>query len=312
LLLLCTLAAAFVFAAAAEAQRARPVTAASIRSITIVTEPTATVWLRDVKYGITNGDGQLEVRTDARAAQPMRVRAAGFKDAVKTLSPTQKGELRIPLVKTTDEAELAFQQAEAFTTTDRDKAVEAYKKAIAARPNYIEARLGLARVLMDARRREEALAAIRDLRKIKPGIAEASAIEGRLYKENGEEDKAIAAFKKAITEGRGFQPEAYTGLGLLYQERAEGFGPADMDAETAAYTEAATNYAAAIKQLGFGSDAPVVMQLLGRIYEQQKRYKEAIALYEDFLRRFPTSDEADAVRSFIVQIKNQMDGDDNR
>ena len=157
-----------------------------------------------------------------------------------------------------------------------------------------------------------ASAAIRDLRKLKPVIAEASAIEGRLYKENGEEDKAIAAFKKAITEGRGFQPEAYTGLGLLYQERAEGFGPADMDAETAAYTEAAKNYAAAIKQLGFGSDAPVVMQLLGRIYEQQKRYKEAIALYEDFLRRFPTSDEADAVRSFIVQIKNQMNGDDNR
>ena len=170
----------------------------------------------------------------------------------------------------------------------------------------MEARLGLARVLMDARRREEALTAIRELRKIKPGIAEASAIEGRLYKENGEEDKAIAAFKKAITEGRGFQPEAYTGLGLLYQERAEGFGPADMDAEAAAYTESAKNYAAAIKQLGFGSDAPVVMQLLGRIYEQQKRYKEAIALYEDFLRRFPASDEVEAVRSFIVQIKNQM------
>ena len=128
LLLLCTLAAALAFAAAAEAQRARPATAATIRSITIVTEPGATVWLRDVKYGSTNADGHLEVRTDARAAQPLRVRAAGFKDAVKTLSPTQKGELRIPLVKTTDEAELAFQQAEAFTTTDRDKAVDILDK----------------------------------------------------------------------------------------------------------------------------------------------------------------------------------------
>jgi outer membrane protein assembly factor BamD (BamD/ComL family) len=37
-----------------------------------------------------------------------------------------------------------------------------------------------------------------------------------------------------------------------------------------------------------------------------KEYKEAIALYEEFLRIFPDSNEASAVQSFIIQLKKQM------
>ena len=40
-----------------------------------------------------------------------------------------------------------------------------------------------------------------------------------------------------------------------------------------------------------------------------KSYKEAIALYEEFLRLFPDSSEAKTVESFIVQIKKQMNGE---
>ena len=50
----------------------------------------------------------------------------------------------------------------------------------------------------------------------------------------------------------------------------------------------------------------VIMQLLGTMYERQKRFKEAIAVYEDFLRIFPDSNEAEAVKSFIVQINKQL------
>jgi len=64
----------------------------------------------------------------------------------------------------------------------------------------------------------------------------------------------------------------------------------------------------AVKQLSGAPDAAVIYQLVGMIYEQQKRYKEAIALYEDFLKTFPDSPEAEAVRSFIVQIKKEMAG----
>jgi hypothetical protein len=37
-----------------------------------------------------------------------------------------------------------------------------------------------------------------------------------------------------------------------------------------------------------------------------KKFEEAIAVYEEFLRIFPDSNEAGAVRSFIVQIRKQM------
>ena len=50
----------------------------------------------------------------------------------------------------------------------------------------------------------------------------------------------------------------------------------------------------------------VIYQLLGLIYERQKKYAEAITTYEEFLRIFPNSVEATAVRSFIVQLKKGM------
>jgi cytochrome c-type biogenesis protein CcmH/NrfG len=61
-----------------------------------------------------------------------------------------------------------------------------------------------------------------------------------------------------------------------------------------------------VKQLGTGLDAPAIYQLLGLVYEKQKKFKEAIALYENFLRLFPDNVEATAVQSFIVQLKKQM------
>ncbi|MFL6374933.1 MAG: tetratricopeptide repeat protein, partial [Pyrinomonadaceae bacterium] len=143
-------------------------------------------------------------------------------------------------------------------------------------------------------------------RRLRPGYGEASAVEGRIAKDNDEEDKAIASFKRAITEGHAFQPEAYTGLGLLYKERAEKFGGAgDFTNEAANYAEAIKNLKPALKQLSGAPDAVVVYQLLGLIYERQKKYDDAIALYQEFLKVFPDLPESEAVRSFIIQIQKE-------
>src|SRR5690606_3859205 len=104
----------------------------------------------------------------------------------------------------------------------------------------IRGHLALARNLSESGGHEEALKVIATVRKLSPRNAEASAIVGRILKDIGEEEKAIAAFKRAITEGRGFQPEAYTGLGLLYKARAESAGD-DEAAATRNYNEAAKN-----------------------------------------------------------------------
>jgi tetratricopeptide (TPR) repeat protein len=277
---------------------------AQYRSITVSSEPGAIVWLDNVRFGTTDKDGRLEMRSVSAGAHTLRVRADGFKEKSQPLTAVQKGVVNVTLIKTTDDAELAYQEAERQVMQDRDKAAAAYRKAIKLRPNYPEAYLGLARVLADSGEPDEAEKAAVQARKIRPGYAEASAVLGRIYKDNGDEAKAIAAFRRAITEGRGVQAEAYAGLGLLYKEKAEGLaGSGDYEAEAAAYEEAAKDLRLSIKQLSGAPDAIVIYQLLGLIYEKQKKPADAIAIYEEFLRLFPNSVEATAVRSFITQLK---------
>ena len=302
------LAIAVVFSVSISAQTKKAGSPAALRVVTIESQPNATVWLDGVRYGKTGSDGELTIKTVVAGTHTIRVRADGYKETQQPLLPTQKGTVKIDLTKTTDEAELAFQEAERLISSDREKSVAAYRKAIKARSNYPEAYLALARVLLDSGDGEEAEKAIVQARKLRPAYAEASAVEGRIQKEIGEEDKAIAAFKRAITEGKGLQPEAYTGLGLLYKEKAETSGASgDFEGENANYAESSKYLKTALKQLSGASDAVIIYQLLGLIYERQKNYAAAIALYEEFLQIFPDTTEATAVRSFIIQLKKDME-----
>jgi len=294
-------------AASVEGQTPRASAAASFRSITIVTEPKAIVWVDGVRYGRTDTDGRLAIKTVSAGSHSLRIRADGYADKSMTLTAAQKGEVKVILAKTDDEAELAYQEAERLTSEDRERSAAAYRRAIKLRPNYLDAYIGLARVLSEADDLDEATKAVAGARRARAGNAEASAIEGRIHKDNGEEAKAIASFKRAITEGRGFQPEAYTGLGLLYKEKAEAAGGSgDFATEEAHYAESAKNLKTALKQLSGAPDSMIIYQLLGLIYERQKKYTEAIATYEEFLRIFPDTVEATAVRSFIVQLKKDL------
>ena len=296
-----------VFVLPAYSQSKKPIAPPQFRAITITTKPDAIIWLDGIRFGKSDKTGKLTVKTVPPGAHAIRVRADGFKEKTQPLTLAQKGEINVDLVKTSDEAELAYQEAERLTGVDRERSAAAYRKAIKARPAYAEAYLGLARMLLDSGDFDEAQKAIVSARKLRPGYAEASAVEGRIQKENGDEARAVAAFKRAIAEGKGFQPEAYAGLGLLFKEKAEGAGSAgNFDGETVNYTESAKNLRMALKQLSGAPDSIVIYQLLGLIYERQKRYADAIALYEEFLRIFPDTAEATAVRSFIIQLKKDM------
>lgn len=288
---------AFLFAANSSFVRAQ-----AARSITVITEPNASVWIDDVLRGKTGADGTLAVKPVSAGIRKLRVRADGFKEISQNLTAAQKGDVKIALVKTTDEAELAFQKAEA--DTDRKKAAESYRQAIKLRPKYAEAFLGLARSLEASGDFDGALEAINNARKVRPIYAEASAVEGRIYKDSGEEEKAIASFNRAIKEGKGFQPEAHTGLAIFYKDQAYNAASGDADEETRLYTLAATHFQKAIDQLS--ATEPVVYMLLGELYEKQKKFPEAIKIYEKFLRDFPDNSERTAVESFIVQIKKQQ------
>lgn len=281
--------------------------ATNARAITVVTEPKAIVWLDDLMRGTTDAGGRLIVKPVMPGAHKIRVRADGFKEVSQPVTAAQAGEIKIALTKTEDAAELAFQEAERLTTSDREKAIAAYRKAIAARPKYAEAYVALARVMSASGDNEGALKAVADARRARAAYAEASAVEGRIYAADGEEEKALAAFKRAITEGRGIQPEAHTGIGLIYKEKAEAAGGAgDFEAEAENYMLAVASFKKAIAQLGGALDAITIYQFVGLAYERMKKFPEAIAVYEEFLRVFPDANEATSVQSFIVQIKKQM------
>jgi tetratricopeptide (TPR) repeat protein len=284
-----------------------PRAAQTARTITVITEPNAIVWIDDIRRGTTDESGKLTIKPVAAGIRKLRVRADGFKEISQNLTAAQKGDVKVTMAKTTDQAELSFQQAEKMATEDREKSVELYEKAAKLRPKYAEAYLGMARVLSDQGNSDDALEAIKKARRARPIYPEASAVEGRIYKDAGEEEKAIASFKRAIREGKGVQPEAYTGLGLLYKEKAGGGGASgDFATEEANYQEAIKNLQKAIEQLS--ASEPVVYILLGEIYEKLNKDKEAILVYEQFLRDFPVSDDRTAVESFIVQLKKKMAG----
>jgi tetratricopeptide (TPR) repeat protein len=285
----------------------RPANAAT-RAITVSTEPGARVWIDGVLYGKANKDGTLEIGSVASGTHSLTVRADGFKQKSQPLAATAKGEVKVVLLKTTDEAELAFQEAERLLSRDRQLAIEAFQKAVKLRPNYPEAYVALARAQADDLDVDGAKQSIKTARRLRPGYAEASAVEGRIYRDNAEEPQAIASFKRAITEGKGFQPEALTGLGLLYKEKAEAFGGAgDFENEAANYAESAKYLKQALKQLSGAPDAVVLYQLLGLVYERQKKWDDAIAVYQDFLKLFPNLPESESVRSFIVQIQKEKE-----
>src|SRR6059058_1787032 len=85
-----------MIAAAANAQSA-------FRTITIETLPNAVVWLDDVRYGKTSNDGRLSITTISPGAHTLRVRADGYKEKTQPLMAAQRGEIKVELVKTSDE-----------------------------------------------------------------------------------------------------------------------------------------------------------------------------------------------------------------
>ena len=292
----------FDSASSAFAQRTRkPPTAASSsnKSITVHTEPKAIVWLDEVRRGVTDDTGNLALEKVSAGRHTLRVRASGFKERALALLPTQRGAIAVRLTRTTDEAELTFQQAEEAREKARDEesrraAVELYRRALKLRPEFPEAHVGLARVLLDLNEYKNALQEIADARADRPVYPEASAVEGRVYRYFSFWDDAIASFRRSIREAHGFQPEAHTGLALLLEEKGE--------------TEnAIPEFRTAIVQLS--DSEPLLYQLLGAAYERLEKYKEAVEAYEKYLQLAPDGNLAPAVRSVIDQLRKQAAGE---
>jgi Flp pilus assembly protein TadD len=269
------------------------------KSLIVASAPNAVVWVDGVRRGVTDDAGKIELKGVARAPHVVRVRAHGFAESTVAVVASQVslGHVSVPLNRTADEAERAFQDAEdarekAATEDARKSAVELYRRAISLRPRYPAAHVGLARTLSDLGDFNGALAEVQAARNDYPSrsYAEASAVEGRVYHASGDDDAALQSYRRAISEARGFQPEAHTGIGIILQERGD-------------YAGATAEFRKAIAQLS--DTEPVLYQLLGEAYEKQEKYKDAVAAYEKYLQLAPTGKLAPAIQSIIEQLRKQ-------
>lgn len=277
------------------AQRRNPSPAST--PVTINTEPNAIVWIDEIRRGATDAAGRLELKKVSAGRHTVRVRASGFKESSLPLLPGRKS-LSVRLVRTTDQAELTFQEAELAREQARDddsrrKAEELYRNALKLRAAFPAARVGLARVLLDLNKYQDALAEIDAARRARPVYAEASAVEGRINREAAFTDDAIKSFRRAIREAKGFQPEAHVGLARVLEEKGE-------------FAEAEAEFRQALTQLS--DSEPVIYQLLGAVLEKQQKFKEAIVAYEKYLELAPNGSLAPAIRSMLDQLRRDADG----
>jgi len=267
-------------------------------ALTITTEPNAIVWIDEIRRGTTDASGKLTLNKVSAGRHSVRVRANGFKESVTPLVPGRRA-LAVKLVPTTDEAELKFQEAETAREKARDepsqqKAADLYREAIKLRPAFPAAHVGLARVLMDLSEFKQAHAELDAARRTRPAYAEASAVEGRIYREEAFGDEAIRSFRRAIREGGGVQPEAYVGIARVLEDKGQ-------------FAEATVEYKKALAQLS--DSEPVIYQMLGAAYERSEKPKEAVAAYEKYLELAPNGSYAAAIRSILEQLKREAAGE---
>ncbi|HJU93001.1 MAG TPA: tetratricopeptide repeat protein [Pyrinomonadaceae bacterium] len=266
--------------------------------LVITTEPNAIVWIDEIRRGTADASGKLSLTKVSAGPHTVRVRASGFKETSVALAAGRR-TLAVKLLPTTDQAELLFQQAETEREKARDeaalqKAADLYRETIKLRPAFPAAHVGLARVLMDLNEFKEAHSHIEAARRTRPSYAEASAVEGRIYREEAFDRDAIRSFNRAIREGRGVQPEAFVGLAKLYEDKGE-------------FAQAVAEYKKALAQLS--DSEPVIYQMLGAAYERMQKPKEAIVAYEKYLQLAPNGSYAAAIRSILNQLKREAEGE---
>jgi tetratricopeptide (TPR) repeat protein len=267
-------------------------------ALTITTEPNAIVWIDEVRRGTTDESGKLVLTKLTPGRHTVRVRADNFKEASATLLPGRR-TLTVKLAGTSDPAELLFQQAETAREKARDdaareNAADLYRESLKNRPSAA-AHVGLARVLLDLNKFKEARAEIDAARRIRPVYPEASAVEGRIYREEALEDEAIRSFRRAIREAKGFQPEAHVGLARVFEDKGD-------------FAAAVVELRKALDQLS--DSEPVIYQMLGAAYEKLNKPKEAIAAYEKYLELAPNGSYAAAIRSILDQLKREANGEE--
>lgn len=285
----------------AQGQTARKQTAGSPArrasgSLRIVTgQPYSYVFINNVLHGATKESGELELARVWTGTHPILVRTAGFSDWSGTvvIASSAGRTLKVAQKTTADKALIHYQRGEELRYRGKSgDAILEYEKALALRPAFPEARIGMARCFItkqDFQRAEENVqAAMKSAGRVR---AEAQTVLANLRRNQGLTDEAITEYKRALQLSRGVSPEAHIGLGLAYKD-------ANMT------EEAIKAYYAGLRQ--DMDTEPILYYHLAEMLESANRYKDAIEAYGNYIRLDPEGEFTSAAESIIERLKEEI------
>ena len=167
-----------------------------------------------------------------------------------------------------------------------DLAVEAYKKALAIKPDFAEVLNNLGNILRDQDKVDAAIEALKGAVKIQPDFADAYNNLGLALAKKGDLEPAMKAYSKALI----IQPDhadAHNNIGNIFKERDE------FDKAIGAYTKALT----------IEPDHAAAYNNLGNAYTDSGKLDDAVAAYIHALEIQP--DYADAYNNMGLALKEQ-------
>ena len=179
-----------------------------------------------------------------------------------------------------------------FTKRDFSHAIEAYKQALAVRPNSYQAHYNLAEAMYGA---EDFVGAEKEYRRVLELSSDIVAIRAHhflglaLYKQN-RLDEAIVEYRVAIEQAEGKYAEAHYNLGIALLERKQ---PAAAEPE----------FKLAIEQEK--TPWPEAQYNLAKSIEEQKRFREAAEAYEVYLKLAPGATDAKRMREYIDYLRRK-------
>jgi Tfp pilus assembly protein PilF len=251
------------------------------------------VFINNIRHGTTSDKGEVDLRHVRVGSFPVRIRTAGYVDwrGSVTVRPEGDRSLNVNQTPTSDEALLHYQKAEDLRDRAKnDDAVKEYQQALAARRDFPEAEIGMARSLITLQKFDQAEKQLAAASHAGPHQPEAQTVLANLRRYQGLVDESIVEYRKALRLAAGVSAEAHVGLAIALEESGK-------------TEEAIKEYRAGIAQ--DMDTEPILYYLLGSLLEKHNRNKEAIDAYREYLRLDPEGQYASAVESMIEKLKEE-------
>lgn len=166
-----------------------------------------------------------------------------------------------------------------------EEAIEAYNKALAIKPDYAEACYNMGNALQEQGRLEETILAYDKALAIKPDYAQAYNNMGVTLKDQGKLKEAIENYNKALAIKPDYA-EAYNNMGVVLQEQGK------LEEAIEAYKKA----------LSFKLDNAETYNHIGNALKDQGKSEEAIEAYNKALAIKP--DYAEAYNNMGIALKD--------